>query len=72
MLAEVGWHGVTKCNPRETECQLFATPGNVCIIFCCCFIFVAKERSREILVQLDLGLCDILEVQSFFSHTLSI
>ena len=36
--------------------------------FYCCFIFVAKGRSTEILVKLNIDLCDILET-SFSAHT---
>ena len=42
-------------------CHPWDTFGN----FYCCFIIVDKERSLEILVQLNLGLCDILESPVF-------
>ena len=33
------------------------------------FIFIFKERFTEIFVELNLGLCDILESSSVFSST---
>ena len=35
---------------------LFATPGNFVAITYCFFIFVAKEKSPDILIELSLGL----------------
>ena len=58
----VAWGG--KCHPWATGCQLFAAPGNFFAIFYCCFIFVAKERS-DVLIELNLGLFEILETSSF-------
>ena len=70
MPVVMGWHEVANAAPGNifTGCQFFATPGNIFAIFYCFFIFLAKERSPEILVQLNLGLCDILEF-SIFSCT---
>ena len=59
----VVWGG--KCYPLATSFQLFATPGNLFAIFHWWFIFVAKERSPEILAELNLGLCIILESSVF-------
>ena len=56
----MGWHGVANA-PWATGCQHFATPGNFFAIFYYCFISVVKEKSPEILVELNLGLSDILE-----------
>ena len=39
--------------PWATGCHLFATPGNLLAIFYCFFIFVAKERSPKILVEIN-------------------
>ena len=50
-----------KCHPLATEYQLFAKAGSFFAIAYCCFIFVAKERPSDILIGLDLGLCEILE-----------
>ena len=54
----VAWGG--KFHPFATGCHLCATPENfLAIFYCsfCCFIFVAKERSPKILVEINLGLC---------------
>ena len=56
----------------------FCQPWEFFATFYCYFIFVDKERSPEILVQLNLGLYDTLErsvfscVQEKIDHTLSI
>ena len=71
MFVAIRWHGVANATPWTTGWQLFATPGNSFAISYCCFIFVDKERSPEILVQLNFGLCEIIEDQSFPVHTLS-
>ena len=43
------------------KCQLFATPGNFLVVVYCCFIFVAaKEKCPEILVELNVGSCEML------------
>ena len=48
--------------PWTTGCQLFGTPGNFIASFIVAFsIFVAKERSLEMLVELTLALCDMQE-----------
>ena len=52
-----GWHGVAN-----------AIPENFLGIFYCCFIFATKERSPEILVELDPGLFDV-PVSFIFSCT---
>ena len=62
----MGWHGVA--TPRQQYAS-FLPPMGIFTIFYCCYIFVAaKEKTREILVELNLGLCDILE-SSIFSFT---
>jgi len=63
-----GWHGVANATPWATGSQLFATPKSFVCNFYCCLMFVHKKRFPEIFVQLNLGLCDILE-SSIFSCT---
>ena len=73
-LEQVHSHGVAwgdKFHPYATGCQLLATPGNIFVIFCCCFIFLARERSLEIPLELNLGLSDLLQ-SSILSCTYSI
>ena len=60
------WGG--KCHPWVTGCQLFATSGKFFAIFYYCFIFVDKERSPEILIQLNLGLVTARKF-NLFLHT---
>ena len=63
-------HGLA-CGAKSTPGQQdasFLPPHGFFAIFYCCFIFLHKKRSPEILVQLNLGLCDILE-SSIFSCT---
>ena len=36
---------------------------------CCCFIFTAKEKSTELLVEPNRGPCDIREGSIIFLHT---
>ena len=36
--------------------------------FYCCMIFVAKEKFPDILVELNLGLCDVLESLFLLTH----
>ena len=43
----------------------FCHLGNFLQFFYCCLIFVDNEKSPEILVQLKLGICDILESSNF-------
>ena len=65
----MGWHGVASVTPWSTACQLFATPGTYFAIFySCILIFVANEKSPEVLIDLNFGLCDLRE-SSFFSST---
>ena len=57
-------HGVAyggKCHLWAAGCQHFATLGKCFANFYFYFIFVAKERSPEILVELNLSLCDLIE-----------
>ena len=65
----MGWHGVANATSRQQDASFFATHRNFFAIFYCCFMFVQKKRAPEILVQLNLGLCNILE-SSIFSRTL--
>ena len=54
----MGW----QMPPWSTVCQLFAAPGNFLVIVYCCFIFVAaKEKCPELLVELNVGLCEMPE-----------
>ena len=64
----VGWHGVVIATSGLQGASFLPTPGKFFALFYCCFIIVDKERSPEILVQLNLRLCDILE-SSIFSST---
>ena len=53
-----------KCHLWGTRCHLFGIPENFLAFFIvvfCCFIFVAKERSPNIFVEINLGLCNIQE-----------
>ena len=52
--------------PRGNRYQLFATLGIFISNTYCCFFFAAKERLPEILVELNLSYCDILESSIFF------
>ena len=54
--------------PLDNRIPAFSTPGTYFAMSYCSFIFVDKERSPEILIQLNLGLYDILEI-SIFSCT---
>ena len=60
----VTWSGT--CHPWEIGYHLFANPGSFLAVFYSCLIFVAKERSLKIL--LNLGFCDILDL-NLFLHT---
>ena len=45
---------------EDVGCHPFATPENFLANFYCCFIIVAaKERPPKILVQINLGFCNI-------------
>ena len=63
----MGWHEVANTNPGQQDAR-FLPPWEIFSNVYSCCIFVDKERSPEILVQLILGLCDILE-SSIFSCT---
>ena len=39
----------------------FCHPGNLFAIFYCCLTYIAKKGYPEILVELNLGPCDIQE-----------
>ena len=59
----IGWHML----PWASGGQPFAIPGNFFAAFCCCFIFVLKERSSE----LNLRLSDILEnLITLYTHVI--
>ena len=47
----------------------FSTSGSFLPVFYCCFIFAAKERSPDILVEPNNCLCDIRESAIFHAHT---
>ena len=71
----VAWGG--RCHPWATGCHPFATPEDFLASFYCCFVFVAaKERSPKILVEINLGLCNIQENSIFscihFTHLIAI
>ena len=58
----MGW----QLPPLATRCHPFATPEDFLAIFYCCFIIVAaKESSPKILVEINLGLCNIQESSIF-------
>ena len=61
------WQWGGKCHLWVAGWQHFAISRNFSKYFRC-FIFVTKEKSPEILVELHLGLCVILE-NSIFSST---
>ena len=46
----------------------FCHPWEFFIICYCCYIFLVNEKYPEIMVELNLGLCDILE-SSIVSYT---
>ena len=50
----------------------FLPPLGIFYSFCCYSIFIAKGRFPEIFVELNLGLCDILESSILSEYTLSI
>ena len=64
----MGWHGVVFGTPGQQDASFFATPDTFVAIVYCCSIFLDKERSPNILIGLNLGLCEILET-SIFSCT---
>ena len=53
--------------PEQQNSSFLSPLGNFFAIFYCYFIFLDKKKSPEILVQLNLGLCDILGRSIFFS-----
>ena len=63
----MGWHGEANATPGQQNATFLPPLGIFLHFFNCCFIFVDNERS-EIVVQLNLGLCKILE-SSIFSCT---
>ena len=54
--------------PQGNRMPAFCHPWEFFTIFYCCYIFLVKEKYPEILVELNLGLCDILE-SSIVSYT---
>ena len=62
----MGWHGVANATSGLQDARFLPPLGNFFQFFYCCFIFVDKARSLETLVQLNLGLCDILESSIFY------
>ena len=69
----MGWHGVAwggnivgNYHPLAIGYQFFATPRKFFAFSCYWFIVVAQEKSPGIMVELNLGLCEIL-VRSIFS-----
>ena len=60
----MGW----QLPPLSNRLLVFATLGIFFHFSCYCIIVVAKEKSPEVMVELNLGLCDILE-SSIFSYT---
>ena len=58
-------HGAANATPSQQDASFLPHLG----IFYYCYIFVVKEKSPEILVELNLGLCDIVESSNLFLHT---
>ena len=67
LLGQASSHGVANATPRQQDASFLPPLGIFFTMFYCCYVFVVKEKS-EILVKLNLGLCDILE-SSIFSCT---
>ena len=64
----MGWHGVANATYGQQGASFLAPLRTFSVILYCCFIFRAKDRSPEMLAEINLGLCDILE-SSVFSCT---
>ena len=64
----MGWHVMENATPGQQGASFLPPLGIFFAILHCCFILVVKERSPEIFVELNLGLCDIPE-SSIFSCT---
>ena len=60
----MGW----QTPPLWSRIPAFATPGNVFVISYSCFIFVVKEKSPKSSVDLNIGICDLLEYHKFCSQ----
>ena len=60
----MGWQML----PLGNRMPAFCHPWEFFTICYCCCVSVVKDESPEILVELNLGLCDILET-SIFSCT---
>ena len=58
------WYGVANVTPGQQDANFLPHLEIFRNIFCC-FIFVAKKRSSEILVELNLGLFGIIESSIF-------
>ena len=57
----MGWHGVANA-PLGNSMPAFFHPWEFFYKFYCCYIYVAvKEKSPEILLELNLGRSDVLE-----------
>jgi len=61
MIHQAHSHGVAIATAGQQDASFLPPLGIFFAIFYCCFILVDKERSLEILIQHNLGLCDILE-----------
>ena len=64
----MGWHGVPNVTPEQQGPSFLLPLGCFLRFSYYCIIVVAKEKSREIMDELNLGLCDILG-NSIFSCT---
>ena len=64
----MGWHGVATATPEQQD-GIFLPPLRIFLQFFvvvfCYFIFVAKERSPKILVEINVGLCSLQENSVF-------
>ena len=58
----MGWHGVANATPGQQDAIILPSLRiflQFFIVVSCCFIFVAKETSPKMLVEINLGLCNM-------------
>ena len=68
----MGWHGMANATPGQQDAILLPPQRVSLQFFYGCLIIVAKERSPKILVEISLGLCTYMEVQSCPTYNLYI
>ena len=61
----MGWHGVANATPEYQGASFLPPLGKCLFNLFCCFFFITKEISPEILIELHPDLCDILEHSVF-------